>query len=385
MTFKSFSEGVFIYLLLNTNTNRQYINKARLLIFALICSLTAVLFSVFLNLAGLYRLILLVFVFFYFRHKQRRNYSDLVISCVNTKNDIVYSLTTAIVLVLAVHSFNYISHMILHSSFVLSGIYGTVCSVDIFYQLYKTMNVFLDVLLVFLTYKFRLINMKDIKAMSLTKWAPISFGFCLLSMFYIGHTYYILYDIPLTSEFRNTLLWIMAFILPSYIGFYVAITRLIKLLNLRVNTNDDTNIHVWLSNPSVLDLPSLCVYNLDELLSDFEMRKLDIKRILNKLGINDECKGYSELILCLFLTRLLVHLKGWRFDIDIFLPASLIIDIPVSKLRENLECIIERIWTTTEVAVLIDEYYLPYHQATSCNPKNRPTVEEFLSNVAESF
>lgn len=247
------------------------------------------------------------------------------------------------------------------------------------------MNVFLDVLLVFLTYKFRLINMKDIKAMSLTKWAPISFGFCLLSMFYIGHTYYILYDIPLTSEFRNTLLWIMAFILPSYIGFYVAITRLIKLLNLRVNTNDDTNIHVWLSNPSVLDLPSSCVYNLDELLSDFEMRKLDIKRILNKLGINDECKGYSELILCLFLTKLLVHLKGWRFDIDIFLPASLIIDIPVSKLRENLECIIERIWTTTEVAVLIDEYYLPYHQATSCNPKNRPTVEEFLSNVAESF
>ena len=78
-------------------------------------------------------------------------------------------------------------------------------------------------------------------------------------------------------------------------------------------------------------------------------------------------------------------LKGWSFKTDIFLQASLVIDIPAPKLRKDIENIIDQVWNTSEVETLIDGYYLPYHSSKIYDQMERPTVEQFLTDVAKSI
>lgn len=391
VTFRSFAEGAFIYLLLSTNINNSKapqkvtpFNKKKMFIFASICSLMAIPLSAFLDTGGIYRLVLSVLIFFYFWHKQQKNHKNLIINY-NGMQDMRYALTTAIILALAVHSFNSISHMLLHTTFVLTGIYDAVCSVGIYYELYKTATMLIDILLMFVVYKLNFIRMKDIKTMSAYKWVPASFGFCFISMVYIGYTYYIFGDIPLTINYRNTLLWTMALMLPTYIGFYLTTTNLTRLLSLKENYAADENIFIWICNPSIIETNHLDIYDSNIFMANFESRKLDFKMKLKKLGINNEYKGYSELIFCLILTKLFMGLKGWSFERDVFLQAALVIDIPLPKLRKDIENIITQVWLTNEAETLINGYYLPCHNSNTYDQKKQPNVEEFLMNIAKSI
>ena len=392
MTFRSFAEGIFIYLLFNNSFSNNlkisrkitFTDKKKIIIFAFVYS-SLVLFVVFpCDVSLFYRPISAILLFFYFWYKLRKTNKQLV-SNYKGIYDIKYALTTAILLVLAVDSFNLISHMLLHTSLVLTGVYDTVRSIDIFYQLYKTTLMFLDVFFIFLAYKFQVIKMKDIKAMSAYKWVSISFGLCLLSAAYVDHTYYIFYNVPLTDQFRNTLLWTLAFMLPTYWGFYLLVKNQTKLLSIKANYIADANIRVWIFNPSMIEVTHFDIYDSDVFMSKFEAKKLAFKRELDKLGINKEYKGYSELIFCLFLTQLFVGLKGWNFEKDIFGLAALVIDVPLSNLRENIENIIKQVWFKNEGKVLIDNYYFPYHSSNTYNQTQRPTVEQFLTDVAKSI
>lgn len=392
ITCRSFAESVFIYLLLNTNINHPNVrqktssfSKKKMLLFSSVYSFTAVLGFVFLgnNYMNFYRLISFVFVFLYFWYKQQEIHKNLTTNY-NSIQDMRYALTAAIILALAVHSFNYISHMILHTYCVSTGIYNTICSVRIFRELYKIAIMLLSILFMFLVYKLRFIKMKDIKAMSTHKWIPISFGFCLASMIYINYTYSLFGDMPLTAQYRNTLLWAMAFILPSYIGFYITTAQLTRLLSIKANYAADENIFIWTFNPSIIETTHLDVYDLNLFMTNFETNKLTFKRKLKKLGINNEYKGYSELVFCLILTKLYLGLKGWSFEKDIFWQASLVTDVPLSKLRKNIDNIISQVWTTNEAETLIDGYYLPYHNSHTYDQKRHPNAEDFLMSIAKS-
>ncbi len=387
---RSFTEGIFIYSLIandkdysNVHQKISFFGKKNMFVFSFFYSFLAVLISIVLNVADFYRLASVPLVFFYFWYKQRNNHKNSVINYDNTR-DVWYALTTAIILILAVDSFNSISHMLLHTSFVLTGTYDIVRSNDVFYQLYKTGLMFLDVFFIFLVYKWQFIKMKDIKSMSMYKRVPISFGLCLVLSAYISYTYYIFYNIPLTDQYRNALLWILALMLPSYVGFYLTITHLTRLLNLKENHTADENILVWIFNPSILETTHLDIYDSDVFIANFESKKLAFKRRLKKLGINDEYKGYSELVFCLILTKLFIGLKGWCFERDILGQASLVIDVPLPKLRKDIENIIEQVWLTNETETLIDGYYLPYHGNSTYDQKQHPKIEEFLIDIAKS-
>lgn len=368
---------------MNVDKNSGLFNKKEMLLFSCSCSFIAIsLFLVFLDTANVYRLVFVGLIFFFVCYKNQKIYKNLVINY-NSTQDMWYALTAAIILVLAVDSFNLISHMLFHTSFVLTGIYDAVKSVDIFYQLYKTAIMFLDVFFIFLVCKFRFIKMKDVKNMSLHKRIPIMFCFCLLSVIYLECVYDSLP--PSIAQYRNSLLWSMGLILPSYMAFYLTTTYLTKLLNLRSNSTADASIHIWLFNPAMFNTTSLSVYDSDVFTANFESKKLAIKRRLDKLNVNDECKGYSELIFCLFLTRLFIGLKGWSFKTDIFLQASLVIDMPAPKVRKNIEDIIEQVWSTSEAETLIDGYYFPYYNSKIYDQMERPKVEEFLMSIAKSI
>lgn len=385
--FRFFVEGIFICFLLNTNVNHLNIsknfispNKKKTFLFSFVYAFVSLFGSFY--FIGIFRLFSIALVFLYSWYKQREMHKKLIINY-NVTQDTWFALTSAIILVLAVHSFNAISHMLLHTCLVSMGFYSTIRSFDIYYEIYKFAIMLLDVFFIFLAYKLQFIKIKDIKAMSAYKRIPILFGFCLLSIVYID----VAYDkIPLSiAPYREGLLWIMALTLPTYIGFYATTTYLTRLLSLRSNANADTNIHMWLFNPSIFNTTSLSVYDSDVFTANFESKKLAIKKRLDKLEINDECKGYSGLIFCLFLTRLFMGLKGWSFKTDIFLQASLVIDVPTPKLRKDIENIIEQVWTTSEAETLIDGYYFPYHNSKIYDQMERPTVEEFLTDMAKSI
>lgn len=390
MTFKLFAEGIFIYLLINTNSNELHIpytpsslKKKNLFLFSFIYSLVALIASLSFNTTYLFRLFSVALVFYCFWRKRKKIHAKTVINY-NGTQDIWYALTTAIILSLAVDSFNSIGHMLLHTFCVATDIYNTINSVQIFRELYKTAIMFLDVFFIFLAYKFRFIKMKDIKAMSAYKRIPITFGLCLLSLVYINSAYI---NVPSIAQHHNLLLWTIAFILPVYIGFYVTTAYLTRLISIKTNYKVDIYIHIWLFNPSLpmFKTTGLSVYDSNTFMSNFESKKMTIRNKLRKLGITDDYKGYSELVLCLFLTSLFVGLKGWSFEKNVFWQASLIIDMPAPKLRKNIEDIIDQVWTTGEVNTLIDGYYLPYHNSNMYDQTRRPTVEQFLTDVAKSI
>ncbi len=392
MALRFFAEGIFIYLIVNNINNQNVckkpntLNKKKMLLFS--SFYTSVVLTV--DILGLmfaicdvllFRLTSAILVFFYTYYKQQKMSKNLV-SNYNKAQSIWYAVTSAVILALAGHSFNYIGYMLVHKSFVLMGIYDTAHSVDFIYQLYKTAVVFLDAFLMFLVYKFKFINMKDMKNMSMHKRIPISFAFCLISFLYIE---FICNKASSPTAGREALLWMAALTLPSYIGFYLTATKLTRLLSFKSNAIVDSHIHVWLSNPSMVETTHLDVYDSKVFIANFELKKLDIKKRLKKLGINDEYRGYSGLILCLFLTRLFMGLKGWNFETDVFWQTSLVIDVDASKLRKDIENIIDQIWNTSEVETLIDGYYLPYHNKKIYNQTQRPTVEQFLTDVAKSI
>ena len=234
----------------------------------------------------------------------------------------------------------------------------------------------------FLVYKFMFINMKDIKNMSIHKRIPISFAFCLISFLYIEFVFDKIFSL---ARYREILLWLAALTLPSYIGFYLITTKLTRLLSVKANHTANRSIRMWILNPSMIEVAHLDVYNSDVFMSNFESKRFEFERMLNKLGITDECKGYSELVFCLFLTRLFIGLKGWRFEREIFEQASLIIDVSIPKLRKNMEDIIEQVWTTNDARTLIDGYYRPCHNINTYDQTQRPTVEQFLTDVAKSI
>ena len=192
--------------------------------------------------------------------------------------------------------------------------------------------------------------MKNIKAMSAYKRIPISFGLCLMSMIYLDY-FYNSFPVSIVNCKCDILLWIMAFILPSYIGFYLTTTYLTRLISIKTNYKVDIYIHIWFFNLSLpmFKTTGLSVYDSNTFMLNFESKKMTIRNKLRKLGITDDYKGYSELVLCLFLTSLFVGLKGWSFEKNVFWQASLIIDMPAPKLRKNIEDIIDQVWTTGEV------------------------------------
>jgi len=388
---RSFVEGAFIYSLITSSKDcsdaRQkigFFGKKSMFLFSLLCSSLAVLFSVALSVADFYRLVLVAFVFSYFWFKQKKSLR-ISANSYGSKRSVKCILTGSIILVLAVDSLNTISHLILHMSLVLTGVYDVIRGVGVFYQMYKTSLMLLDLFFIFLVYRFQVFKTKDIKSMSINKWVPISFGLCLASSSYISYTYYIFYDIPLTDQFRTVLLWILALMLPTYWGFYLVIRQLTRVLNLVSNTAEDDSILVWILNPSVIETTHLDIYDSDLFMSTFESKKLVLKQKLKKLGIDNGCKGYSELIFCLFLTRLFIGFKSWSFERDVFEQASLVIDVPLNVLRKNIEDMIEYVWVTSESQDLIDGYYFPYHGRHTCDHKQRPTVEEFLMDIAKSI
>ena len=390
MTFRFFAESIFIYLLINVNTDRlnvfknsALLNKKKLFIFSFIYSLVSLVTAFSISTIYFYRLASAILLFFYFWFKQKTTHKNLIINY-NSTQDIWYALTTAVILILAVDSFNSIGHMLLHTFAVSIDIYDTINSVQLFRELYKTSIMLLDVFFIFLAYKFKFIKIKDIKAMSAYKRIPISFSLCLLSLVYINSSYV---NIPSIAQYHSLLLWSMAFILPTYIGFYATTTYLARLISIKTNYAVDTSIHIWLFNPSssTFKTTDLSVYDSNTFMSHFESRKLTIRNKLRKLGITDDYKGYSELILCLFLTSLFVGLNGWSFEKNIFWQSSLITDIPAPKVRKDIEDIIEQVWNTDEVDTLINGYYLPYHNSNMYNQTQRPTIEEFLMSIAKSI
>ncbi len=389
MACRSFAESFYIYSLFNVKgdclnkwQHFGFVLGKNPLVFTFAYSFISVLLVVFCNTAELYRLVLVALVFFCFWLRQKQLYRKLVSNYNNTQG-LRYILTVAVILILVVDSFNSMSHVLLHMFFVSIGIYDVIRTNAIQYELYKFAIMFLELLFIFWAHKAKFIRMKDIRSISVNKGVFLLFSFCLLSLIYIGYTYDNMP--PLIAPYRNSLLCTMAFILPTYWSFYLIINHQTKLLNLRSNTTLNADIVAWIFNPSALEMTSLRVYDSDIFISNFESKKFILKEKLGKLGINDECKGYSELILCLFLTRLLIGLKDWSFEREIYEQAALIVDIPVLELRTNIDGIINRVWSTSEPKTLVDGYYYPYCKNKTYDQTHRPTVDEFLMRIAGSI
>ena len=159
---------------------------------------------------------------------------------------IQHFLTVAVILVLAVESCNLISWMLLHTYCVSTGIYNIINSNWVLRDLYKSAIMILDVFLIFLVYKLRFINMKDIKAMSIHKWVLMSFSLCFVSIGYVKYSYVLFSNTSYLVQHRNIFLWTLAFVLPTYIGFYLVVKQLTKLLNLNANATAYENILIWI-------------------------------------------------------------------------------------------------------------------------------------------
>ena len=386
MGCRSFAEGAFVYLLINTDLsirkNVGSLNKNKFFLFSLVSSLITTLFGGFLCDWLDFRLLgSAVLVFFYFWNKQQKVNRNLANNC-NSVQRIKYTLTTTVILILAVVSSDSISHMLLHTYCVSTGIYDIINSNWILRDLYRSSIMILDVFFIFLVYKFRFIKMKDIKATSMNKWVPISFSFCLISSLYLRSNYA---AIPAFVQHRNAFLWTLAFVLPTYWCFYLAIKNQVKLLNLNANVTAYENILIWICNPSIIKTTHLDIYDSDVFMANFESKKLVLKQKLKKLGIDNKFKGYSELVLCLFLTRLFIGFKNWNFERDIFDQVSLVTDVPLRALRKDIENIIEYVWFTSESQDLIDGYYFPYQGRYTYDQTQRPTVEQFLTDIAKSI
>lgn len=387
----SFAESTFIYLTFNSGVSKlklsaffRLVGTPKLFCFSILYFVISGVPSVFLNDPDLYRLATVVFVGLYFWYAHKRTFEKSVCNY-NSFREARYILGVSVVLILAMDSFSTISHILLHMCCVSMGIYNAICSGWMLRGIYKSVIMIFNILFLVLFYKLRIFKMKDMRAILVNSWSFVPLVFCLLSIVYVRCNYVVFGSVPSLTAYRDTLLMILAFMLPTYWGFYLIMNHQTKLLNLRSNTTVNADIVAWILNPSVLEMTSLRVYDSDIFISNFESKKFILKEKLGKLGIDNECKGYSELILCLFLTRLLIGLKGWSFEREIYEQAALIVDVSVLELRTDIDGIINRVWSTSEPKTLVDGYYYPYCKNKTYDQTHRPTVDEFLMRIAGSI
>ncbi len=246
--------------------------------------------------------------------------------------------------------------------------------------LYYTIMLTLHSGFMFLTYKFRFIKMRDIKNLSVHKQIPLLFGLCLSTIIYIKYCYYQIGN----NIYQNVFIWLLMFLLPTYLGFYLMLSKLTGLINVKKNCKADENIFIWIFNPSMTETFHINIYDSESFTPTFESNKLAFKRKLAKLGVDSSCKGFSSLVFCLILTKLFIGFKGWNFERDIFGQASIVIDIPFSEIRKDIENIIRKTWLLEEPEKLIDGYYRPCCNRDLYDNSQLPTVEEFLVCMAKS-
>lgn len=390
VAFRFILEGGFCYCLFATRSVRSKNTDSRcslrgrrdVVFFLFLYSTALILPVVLLRDDAFYRLVSVAVVFLYFYHKcwlKRKS----VATCFRIRQ-CGYILTAAIFLALTTEFILSVSHILIHGLCMLFNVYDAIRNHFVSYEIYKYVIMLVHVCLLFLVYKLRILKMSDVKAISINRWVPVSFGLCLLSIVYVKYNYSAFGAIPAVAPYRDAFLWVLAFLLPTYLGFYLTISKLTKLLSIKLNCAADDNIFVWIFNPSMIETIHLSIYDSELFMPSFEANRLAFKKKLEKLGIDNGYKGYSEMVFCLILTKLFMGMKGWSFERDIFGQASLVIDTPFPEVRKNIEAIIEKVWLTDDSETLIDGYYLPCCNNDMYDGRERPSAEEFLMQMAKS-
>lgn len=391
---RSFAEGAFVCLLVNGSIDSIDSEDAaktfaprkqrRMWLFVFVYVSVATIFTLFIpGYFDFFRLVSVVLVFFHSWNRCKRCNRPLI-SNYGMAHDAVFSLNAAIISILAVSSFNFLSFLSLHYGLVFFGVYDYVRGVDALYQVYKFSIALLDVFVLFLFYKLRIIKLKDIRSMSINKWVPLSFGFSLLAWTYLAYFYNVIYDTPAAAIYKDAVLGLLALMLPLYVSFYLSTRYLTKLLCVKTNFIADRSILDWVSDPSVVETSHLDVYDSDLFMANYMSQKFVFEKKLRKLGITCEHKGFSELSLCLILTKMFTGLKGWNFERDVLGQVSLVVDEPISKFHKDIEHTLAYVWDTNEVSFLIEKYYLPYQHVGTYRSGDRPSVEEFIMTIAKS-
>lgn len=384
--FRFFGEGVFCYSLFAISSKRSrvggkfgfYDGRDMLAFVSMYAMVSVVPFAAFHDEA-FYRLATVVAMFLYFWNKEQKcgggKYGVLGWKCI---------LTVAVFLVLALEFAFSLCHTLLHMSCVWLGVYNAVKGDWFLYGLYRSLFVVLHLCALFLISKLRFFKISDMKIMASRKWVLVSFSFCLLSIVYIRYNYVVFRDMSSLAPYCDIFLWILAFMMPAYVGFYMAMSELTKLLSVKANCAADDNIFVWIFNPSMIETIHLNIYDSELFMPSFEANRLAFKKKLERLGIDNGYKGYSELVFCLILTKLFIGMKGWSFERDIFGQASVVIDVPFPEVKKNIEDVIARTWLIDDAETLIDGYYLPCCGMDMYDQQQRPSAEEFLMQMAKS-
>lgn len=379
-TLRLIVESIFCYFVYNCKNKNETFQKCSVKKIAIFSSVHVTMLSLYRHLFTdyiTYRLVSVLIIFAYFWIENR--IENKRIESNNARNW-SYILTFAVFITLMTEYSYSMSHIIVRFSWKLLDMYDVSITNLLLDKLYRFTILSMHICFIFLIYKFRFIKMRDIKNLSVYKQIPVLFGLCLSTIVYIKYSYIQLDNDP----YRDIFLWIFMFLLPTYLGFYWMLSKLSQLINVKKNYSADENIFIWIFNPSMIETFHLNIYDSELFTPTYEFNKLNFKRKLARLGIDNSCKGFSSLVFCLILTKLFMGLKCWSFERDVFGQASIVIDIPFPEVRKDIENIIKKTWLLEEPKKLIDGYYRPCCNRDLYDDSQPPTVEEFLVCMVKS-
>ena len=310
-----------------------------------------------------YRLVSVLIIFAYFWIENWIENKKFIRSNIKSWS---YILTFSIFISLLTECSFFTGYIINRYSWKLSGMYASTKTTNL--ELYRFVALALHLCLMFLIYKFRFIKTKDIRNLSVHKQIPILFGMCLSTVIYIKYNYQLIDN----DTYRNILIGVLLFILPTYLGFYWNSCKLTRLKNIDQNYILDGIIETMVRIPIYF-----AVINIKPFTYMYEKDKITFRKKLEKLGINHGYKGYSQLVLSLIIVN---HFEGddLNFEAHIFRRVSRFTGIEPETIYDNINNIIKKTWFQETPEVL--KYGYEHVDDIEDNP---PTVKDFLIHMAK--
>ena len=332
------------------------------------CSVHVALLTLYRHLFAdfvIFRLVSVLVIFAYF---WTENWIDNKKSKKSNIKGWSYILTFSIFISLITECSYFTGYTINRFFWQLSGMYASTKTTNL--ELYRLIYLALHLFFMFFTYKFRFIKTRDIRNLSVHKQIPILFGMCLSTVIYIKYNYQLIDN----EAYRNILIGVLLFILPTYLGFYWNSCKLTRLKNIDQNYILDGVIE------TMMRIPVYCaIINIQPLTYIYEKDRIIFKKKLEKLGIDHGYKGYSQLILCLII---ITHFESddLNFEVNVFRNVSRFTGTEPETIYENIKNIIKKTWFQETPEVL--KYGYEYVDNIKDNP---PTVKDFLIHMAKKI
>lgn len=372
-TLRLIIESVFCYFIYSRKSKNNTFQKLNVKKIAMFSSAYTILLSVYMYFFDdytIYRLVsvFLMFVYFWFNDKENK---------ISNIKKWSYILTFSIFINLILEFSHFIGYIISLSFMKYTNLYDLKSTNFILAFLYYFSILVFHSCFIFFMYRFHFIKMQDIKNISVIKQIPILFGLCLSSVIYIKYHYNQTYG----ELHSSVLLWILMFLLPIYLGFYHALSKLAELKNMKRNELYDINLEEKIEQPLLCKVFSLDQYRCEHkpCAAKYEADKIAFKRVLRRLGVHSGFKGFTQLVFSLLLTKnFLNYSKGWTIENNVINYIALATGDKPSEIRKDFGNIIRKVWLLEDLQVIKNEY-----ANTNNIEDNPPSVDEFLVHMAK--